>query len=133
MSIHKTNLVSTLDLPSLHSPPPASPLHPLLHLYTSSALTSAPAFGWASASCFGFASDSAYCVGSYFQILAMQSPLPLAKWGPCLARSILITLFLCPWSMNCACPVCIDQNWIERSLDPETTHCPSGEMATERT
>lgn len=27
MSIHRTNLVSTLDLPSLHFPPPASPLH----------------------------------------------------------------------------------------------------------
>ena len=63
-----------------------------------------------------------YGVGSYFQILAMQSPLPLARWLPVRARSIEMTLFLWPWSINCAWPVAMFQNWMERSFDPDTTH-----------
>lgn len=74
-----------------------------------------------------------YAVGSYFQILAIQSPLPEARYPPLRAKSILMTLFLWPWSMNCAWPVAMFQNWIERSFEPDTTHWPSGEMATDRT
>jgi hypothetical protein len=75
----------------------------------------------------------AHCAGSYFHILAIQSPDPLARYVPLLARSIEITEFLWPWSMNWAWPVTMFQNWMERSFEPDTTHWPSGEMATERT
>jgi hypothetical protein len=83
-------------------------------------------------------------------ILACQSPLPVASMFPAGLRSIEMTKesvrtrsmntkrkyapeFLCPCSIQCAMAVCESQNCTPRSLEPETTHLPSCETATERT
>lgn len=36
-------------------------------------------------------------------------------------------------SMHCTIPVLASQNWTPRSFEPETTHSPSCETATDRT
>lgn len=85
------------------------------------------------------------------QIRACQSPLPVASTFPVGLRSIDITTemtsdkgykngrnkgspeFLCPCNIHCTTAVLASQNWTPRSFDPETTHCPSCDTATERT
>ena len=82
-------------------------------------------------------------------IRACQSPLPVAKILPAGLRSVDITgqrlrstdmiwffyppEFLCPWSTHCTVALWESQNCTLRSLDPETTHSPSCDTATDNT
>ena len=68
---------------------------------------------------------------------AFISPEPVANKPPARVATGLaatdMTLFLCPWSMRCVCPVSGSQNLTPRSLELERTHSESGVSATERT
>ena len=66
-------------------------------------------------------------------IRACQSPLPVASTFPAGLRSIEMTLFLWPCSMHCTIAVCASQNCTPRSFEPDTTHAPSWDTATEST
>jgi hypothetical protein len=44
-----------------------------------------------------------------------------------------MTLFSCPTSLSCICPVQGSQKWTARSLEAERTHSESGVIATLRT
>ena len=41
--------------------------------------------------------------------------------------------FLCPCNIHCTIALLESQNWTPRSLDPDTTHAPSCETATDKT
>lgn len=90
-----------------------------------------------------------YSENRYFHNLALQSPLPVAKWGsPAGLTATLITkekmshikFFVLAPEFLCPCSTIIEaallfgsQNMTEWSFDPEMIHFPSGENATERT
>lgn len=44
-----------------------------------------------------------------------------------------IPVFLCPLSVSWSKPVTGSENWIPKSVAPEATQAPSGDMATEST